>query len=135
MCRRSAGSRVPRSWGARRSSPSSRRTSPRGSVATRPPSRFVRWRTPWTRATAPPSRDPDGTRTSSRGRGPHRGPRPSAFRTMTDDVAELLDRVPGWHGRAHAVGALDGGITNRNLLVDVEGERFVLRLAGKDTEL
>ena len=47
----------------------------------------------------------------------------------------LLARVPGWGGRARVVGALDGGITNRNLLVDVEGERFVLRLAGADTHL
>ena len=48
--------------------------------------------------------------------------------------------MPGWEGRAHVVGALDGGITNRNLLVEVSGgdgtaARFVLRLAGKDTEL
>jgi thiamine kinase-like enzyme len=31
--------------------------------------------------------------------------------------------------------ALEGGITNRNLLVGVGDDRFVLRLAGKDTEL
>jgi thiamine kinase-like enzyme len=54
---------------------------------------------------------------------------------MSDDVAALLDRVPGWAGRARALDTLDGGITNRNLLVDVDGDRFVLRLAGKDTEL
>ena len=54
---------------------------------------------------------------------------------MTDDVAALLDRVPTWAGRTRVVGALDGGITNRNLLVDVDGDRFVLRIAGKDTEL
>src|SRR5262245_39348915 len=51
------------------------------------------------------------------------------------DVAALLDRVPGWAGRARVVESLDGGITNRNLLVDVDGDRFVLRLTGKDTEL
>jgi thiamine kinase-like enzyme len=54
---------------------------------------------------------------------------------MTDDLTPLLDRVPGWRGRATVVGPLDGGITNRNMLVDVDEERFVLRLAGKDTEL
>ena len=54
---------------------------------------------------------------------------------MSDDFAALLDRVPGWAGRASVIGTLAGGITNRNLLVDVDGDRFVLRLAGKDTEL
>jgi thiamine kinase-like enzyme len=61
-----------------------------------------------------------------------------------DDLAPLLDRVPGWRGRARVVGALEGGITNRNYLVEVSHkdqgggqgtERFVLRLAGKDTHL
>lgn len=54
---------------------------------------------------------------------------------MGPDVDALLTRVPGWAGRARAVGFLDGGITNRNVLVEVEGERFVLRLNGKDTAL
>ena len=53
----------------------------------------------------------------------------------TTDVSEVVDRVPGWRGRAHAVGMLEGGITNRNVLVDVGGQRAVLRLSGKDTEL
>jgi thiamine kinase-like enzyme len=51
------------------------------------------------------------------------------------DPAEVAQRVPGWSGRARVVGTLDGGITNRNSLIDVDGERFVLRLAGKDTHL
>ncbi len=54
---------------------------------------------------------------------------------MDPDVQGLLDRVPGWSGRARVVGALEGGITNRNLLVDVGGERAVLRLTGVDTHL
>jgi thiamine kinase-like enzyme len=54
---------------------------------------------------------------------------------MDDEQRELLDRVPGWAGRARVIRALDGGITNRNLLVDVDGEKFVLRLTGKDTHL
>jgi thiamine kinase-like enzyme len=53
----------------------------------------------------------------------------------TDDLTALLERVPRWHGRARVVRSLDGGITNRNLLVAVDDEQFVLRLAGKDTEL
>ena len=51
------------------------------------------------------------------------------------DPAAVARRVPGWSGRARVVGTLDGGITNRNSLIDVDGERFVLRLAGKDTHL
>ena len=43
--------------------------------------------------------------------------------------------MPGWSGRAHVVGALSGGITNRNHLVDVDGARFVVRLPGADTAL
>ena len=31
--------------------------------------------------------------------------------------------------------AARGGITNRNFLVDVDGESFVLRVPGKDTDL
>jgi thiamine kinase-like enzyme len=54
---------------------------------------------------------------------------------MTTHVEGLLDRVPGWAGRARVLEPLDGGMTNRNLLIDVDGDRFVLRLAGKDTEL
>src|SRR4029453_821246 len=51
------------------------------------------------------------------------------------DLSGLLERVPGWAGRAHTVGVLEGGITNRNVLVDLDGKRAVLRLSGKDTEL
>ena len=55
---------------------------------------------------------------------------------MSDqELTDLFDRIPGWSGRARVVEALDGGITNRNLLIDVGGDRFVLRLTGKDTEL
>lgn len=50
-------------------------------------------------------------------------------------VAAVITRVPGWKGRAHVVGALSGGTTNRNLVVDVAGERFVVRLPGPDTDL
>ena len=40
-----------------------------------------------------------------------------------------------WPGRATAVVPIEAGITNRNYLVEVDGETFVLRLAGTDTEL
>jgi thiamine kinase-like enzyme len=48
-----------------------------------------------------------------------------------------MQRVPELAGRALALEALSGGITNRNFLVTAEGvtERYVLRLAGNDTHL
>jgi thiamine kinase-like enzyme len=40
-----------------------------------------------------------------------------------------------WPGARVEIVALGGGITNRNFKVSVRGEVFVLRIAGKDTEL
>ena len=55
---------------------------------------------------------------------------------MSDpDVEEICRRVPGWAGREVAFEPLEGGITNRNYLVTVDGERFVLRVPGADTDL
>jgi thiamine kinase-like enzyme len=51
------------------------------------------------------------------------------------DPSDIVERVPGWAGRARVIGPLDGGITNRNLLVEVGDERFVLRIPGVDTHL
>ena len=48
---------------------------------------------------------------------------------------ELLDRVPGWAGRARTVEALEGGITNRNYRVTLDGESFVVRAPGENTDL
>src|SRR5947208_16897604 len=42
--------------------------------------------------------------------------------------ASLMDRVPGWTGRSRKVEPLGGGITNKNYLVQVDGERFVVRI-------
>ncbi|HEY6112628.1 MAG TPA: phosphotransferase [Gaiellaceae bacterium] len=44
-----------------------------------------------------------------------------------------VERV--WPGRRAQFGVLGGGITNHNLRVDVDGAHFVLRVAGKDTNL
>jgi thiamine kinase-like enzyme len=44
-----------------------------------------------------------------------------------------VERV--WPGRDVQAEVLGGGITNHNLKVDVDGESFVLRVAGKDTGL
>jgi thiamine kinase-like enzyme len=40
----------------------------------------------------------------------------------------LLDRVPGWSGRPRTAEPLEGGITNRNYRVAVDGEAFVVRV-------
>jgi thiamine kinase-like enzyme len=47
--------------------------------------------------------------------------------------AGAVERV--WPGREARVEVLGGGITNHNLKVEVGGEAFVLRVAGKDTGL
>jgi len=47
--------------------------------------------------------------------------------------AAEVERV--WPGRGARFEILGGGITNHNLKVEVDGERFVLRVAGKDTNL
>jgi thiamine kinase-like enzyme len=46
---------------------------------------------------------------------------------------EAVEQV--WPGQQARVELLGGGITNHNLKVEVHGELFVLRIAGKDTEL
>lgn len=40
-----------------------------------------------------------------------------------------------WPGRTTTIEPLGGGITNRNFRVEVEGESFVLRIGGEDTQL
>jgi thiamine kinase-like enzyme len=49
--------------------------------------------------------------------------------TFSDEVARV------WPGRDARFEALGGGITNHNLKVEVDGETFVLRVAGKGTNL
>lgn len=51
------------------------------------------------------------------------------------EAGALLGRIPGWAGRARVTEVLGGGLTNRNLVVEVGQERFVLRLPGNETEL
>ena len=46
---------------------------------------------------------------------------------------QLAARV--WPGQQVSIEPLGGGITNRNFKVDADGEEFVLRVGGKDTEL
>ncbi len=49
------------------------------------------------------------------------------------DVEAIAQRV--WPGSQPVLEMLGGGITNRNYKVSVDGESFVLRIGGKDTEL
>jgi thiamine kinase-like enzyme len=49
------------------------------------------------------------------------------------DTREIVERI--WPGRETEVEELGGGITNRNFKVSLDGEAFVLRVGGKDTEL
>ncbi|MCU1380626.1 MAG: phosphotransferase [Acidimicrobiales bacterium] len=48
---------------------------------------------------------------------------------------DLLDCVPGWAGRARKVEPLEGGITNHNYRVTVDGESFVVRAPGENSHL
>jgi thiamine kinase-like enzyme len=48
-------------------------------------------------------------------------------------VDEIVER--GWPGATPRVEPLGGGITNHNFKVVVDGDAFVLRIGGKDTEL
>src|SRR5260370_39489739 len=48
-------------------------------------------------------------------------------------IDAVLERL--WPGRRVTVERLGGGLTNHNFKVTVDGEAFVVRVAGKDTEL
>jgi thiamine kinase-like enzyme len=48
-------------------------------------------------------------------------------------LADAVERV--WPGRNARFEVLGGGITNHNVTVELDGERYVLRIAGKDTDL
>ena len=49
------------------------------------------------------------------------------------DLAAAVERV--WPGRGASFEVLGGGITNHNVKVTVDGETYVLRVVGRDTEL
>src|SRR3970282_720988 len=48
-------------------------------------------------------------------------------------LAEAVER--SWHSRRARFEVLGGGITNHNVKVELDGQAYVLRIAGKDTEL
>jgi thiamine kinase-like enzyme len=58
-----------------------------------------------------------------------------AHSTGVPDVDAVLDRVPMFDGRTDIdVELLSGGLTNVNYLMTAGGERFVVRIAGENTE-
>lgn len=54
---------------------------------------------------------------------------------MDADLARVVEALPGWDGADLGTEVLGGGITNRNFRVRVDGESFVVRIAGRDTDL
>ena len=48
---------------------------------------------------------------------------------------EAAARVSIWKGRDVAISPLSGGLTNENYLVSVDGDRYVMRMPGRSTEL
>lgn len=52
-----------------------------------------------------------------------------------ESLHSLLADVPRFQNRSLAIDPLSGGITNQNYLLTCDGERFVLRLAGQNSEL
>lgn len=50
-------------------------------------------------------------------------------------IDEVLARIDAWRGRDVSTVELSGGLTNTNHLVTVDGERYVVRIPGRSTEL
>jgi thiamine kinase-like enzyme len=50
-------------------------------------------------------------------------------------VNEAVSRVSLWRGKEVSVSPLSGGLTNENYLVQADGNRYVMRLPGRSTEL
>jgi thiamine kinase-like enzyme len=50
-------------------------------------------------------------------------------------VEQAVARVALWRGKEVSVSPLSGGLTNENYLVEAAGERYVVRIPGRSTEL
>jgi thiamine kinase-like enzyme len=48
---------------------------------------------------------------------------------------DAVGRVSLWRGKAAKISSLSGGLTNENYMVEVGGERYVMRIPGTSTEL
>jgi thiamine kinase-like enzyme len=55
---------------------------------------------------------------------------------MTEiSIEQVIERVARWRGLDVSAAPLSGGLTNENWLVEASGERYVVRIPGKGTEL
>jgi Predicted choline kinase involved in LPS biosynthesis len=54
---------------------------------------------------------------------------------MTSRVDEAVARVSLWKDRQVKVSQLSGGLTNENYLIEAGGQRYVMRIPGRSTEL
>jgi len=52
---------------------------------------------------------------------------------MEQHIAHIISQIPGWSVERAVVTPLQGGITNQNYRVDIDGASFVLRVGGKGT--
>jgi thiamine kinase-like enzyme len=50
-------------------------------------------------------------------------------------IHEVVARIEAWRGHDVSTAELSGGLTNTNHLVTVDGERYVVRIPGRSTEL
>ncbi len=54
---------------------------------------------------------------------------------MMDTIQVILAQIPAWQGLENQINIEQiGGLTNRNYRVTINGERFVLRVSGQNTE-
>ena len=54
---------------------------------------------------------------------------------MDTDIELIVRRVPAWTNAELSIRPLNGGITNRNYVVSIGGDEFVVRVPGERTEL
>ncbi len=54
---------------------------------------------------------------------------------MEPTIEEVIAAVPEWAGRRAVVTPIVGGLTNRNYVVSVDGQRAFVRIPGADTDL
>jgi aminoglycoside phosphotransferase (APT) family kinase protein len=58
-----------------------------------------------------------------------------SFRDLEAEAMALVAQIPRLRGKEVKVRPLKGGLTNRNYRLDCEGERFVLRVMGDNSQL
>ena len=53
---------------------------------------------------------------------------------MNEELTPIISRIPAWAGAKHIQVERIAGLTNANYCVAVDGERFVLRVSGENTQ-